>query len=226
MKPSHFRPGSDSIYKNLGWGLPSIPGITYAAGATAFYGPAIEYDLSHFLPSIEDVIPHFLMLVLTMLSTGSSIFIAAIIYVGAFVVFGFHSLMCGLGRVWEMRESPPPYEFFLVRAAGGFMWFSIAACLIALPVLAQRPDLIGRLAAGALAVPLIWMVLLLVAGLSWMGTGTGNRERVHLKEMYESDRFVKLVWWTQLTFGVLTLAGMILLGLHPNVLLTLILPRR
>jgi DNA invertase Pin-like site-specific DNA recombinase len=32
MKPSHLRPGSDSIYKNLGWSLPFIPGFALCMG--------------------------------------------------------------------------------------------------------------------------------------------------------------------------------------------------
>jgi hypothetical protein len=223
MKPSHFRTGSDSIYKGLGWSLPFIPGITSAWGATAFYGPSIQYHLSLFSLRIEDTIPHFSTLVLTMFSIENDIFIAAIIYIGAFFSFGFHSLMCGLGKNFGMRESPPPYEFFLVRTAGGFMWFSVVVSLMVLPVLAQTPGLIGHLAAGALSVPLIssiWAMLFLVAGFSWMVAtgmlGTGRRERVHLKEMYESERFVKLVWRTRLTtLAVLMLTGIIyLIFLH------------
>jgi hypothetical protein len=214
MKPSHFRPESASIYKNLGWGLPFIPGSVYAGGIQAFLGPSIEYHLSHFPPSIEYAIPHFSTLYLKMFFIESTLLIAAIIYFGAFLAFMFHSLMCGFGKFFGMRESPPPYEFFLVRTAGGFMWLSIATWLIALPVLAQRPDLIGRLAAGALAVPLISTVLFLVAGLSWLGTP--NKERVRLKEMYESDQFVKLVRRTELTLIVLYLAGMLFLARHPD----------
>jgi hypothetical protein len=111
-----------------------------------------------------------------------------------------------------------------VRTAGGFMWFSVTVCLMALPVLAQAPDLSGRLAARALAFTpflLIWMLLFLVAGLSWV-IGARNKRRVGLKEMYESDRFVKLVWWTQLTLAVLTFAGLIFVDRH---LLNLILSR-
>jgi tryptophan-rich sensory protein len=223
MKPSHFRPEADSKYKNLGWGLPLIPGMTFAGGTQAFLGPGIEYHLSHLSPSIEYVIPHFLTVFWEIYFLESTLFIAASIYIGAFLGFMFHSLMCEVGKIFGMRESPPPYEFFLVRSAGGFMWFSIAIWLIALPVLAQRPDMIGRLAAGALAVPLIWMVLFLVAGLSsWMGNG--YRERVHLNGMYDSDRFVKFVWRTQLTLSVLfvltTLAGAIFLTRHPHFLLS------
>ena len=212
MKPSNFRPESDSTYKNLGWGLPLIPAYTYAWGSTNFFGPSIEYHLSSF----EDVIPRFSTLFLTIFSIETTIFIAAFIYLGALFSFGFHSLMCGVGKIFRMREAPPPYEFFLVRTAGGFIWFSVAVCLFALLVLAQRPDLIGRLTAGAL--PLIWMVLF-AAALSWMGRGT--REIVHLKDMYESGRFVKLVWRTQLTLCVLTLAGIFLLARHPGFLLNL-----
>jgi hypothetical protein len=124
--------------------------------------------------------------------------------------------MCWVGKIFGLRESPPPYEFFLVRSAGGVMWFSMTIWLMTLPLLALRPDFIGRLAAGALAVPLIWTVLFVVAGFSWMETG--NRERVRLKEMYESDRFVKLVWWTQLTLVVLILIGMIVLAGHNRIL--------
>jgi hypothetical protein len=79
--------------------------------------------------------------------------------------------MCGLGKIFGMRESPPPYEFFLVRAGGVFMWFSVVVSLMALPVLAQTPNLMGHLAADALSVhliSLIWMVVFLVAGFSWM----------------------------------------------------------
>lgn len=219
MKPSHFRRESDSIYKNLGWGLPLIPGYTYAWGVTTFFGPSIEYHLSSF----EETIPHFSTLFLGMFSIGSTILIAAFIYLGAFFAFAFHSIMCGVGKICRMREAPPPYEFFLVRAAGGWMWFSVSVCLMALFVLAQRPDLIGRLAAGALAVPLIWTVLFAIAGLS--GKARGTREIVHLKDMYESDRFVKLVSRTQLTLGilalVLTLAGTSFLSRHSNFLVNL-----
>ena len=140
---------------------------------------------------------------------GNDIFIAAIIYFQAFSIFVFHSLMCGVGKIFGMQESPPPYEFFLVRAGGVFMWLSVVVSLMALPVLAQTPNLLGHLAADALSVPwisFIWGVLFLVAGFSWMVTNgmvlAGDRERVHLKEMYESDRFVKLVWRTQFTINV------------------------
>lgn len=209
MKPSDFRPGSNSIYKNLGWGLPLIPGITYAWGATTFYGPIIEYNFAHLSPSIENTIPHFTALFLTIFFIGNDIFIASIIYLRAFSVFVFHSLMCGVGQIYGMQESPPPYEFFLVRAGGVFMWLSVVVSLMALPVLAHTPGLMGHLAADALSVPLIsftWGVLFLVAGFSWMVANgmvlAGDRERVHLKEMYESDGFVKLVWRTQFTISV------------------------
>jgi hypothetical protein len=108
MKPSHFKSGVDSIYKNLGWGLPFIPGITYAWGTQKFFGPSIEYQLSHFSPSIEYVIPHFSTLFLTMFFIENNIFVAAIIYFWAFFAFEFHSLMCGLGKIFGMQESPPP----------------------------------------------------------------------------------------------------------------------
>ena len=127
MKPSHFRPGSDSNYKGLGWSLPIIPGITYAWGSTTIFGPSIEYHLSHFSPSIDDAIPHFSTIFLKMLFIGDTFSIAAIIYVGAFFVFEFHSLMCRLGKIFEMRESPPPYEFFLVRQGPQF-GLSIVDC--------------------------------------------------------------------------------------------------
>jgi hypothetical protein len=170
---------------------------------------------------MEYIIPHFSALFMTMFFVGNGLFLAAFIYFGAFVAFLFHSAMCWLGKFFGMRELPPPYEFFLVRNAGGYMWFSITVWLMALPVLAQRPDLIGRLGLlVVLAVPLIWAVLFLVAGLSRMETG--NRERVHLKEMYESDRFVRLVWRTQLTFAVLTFIGIMLPALHPDFLVKLI----
>jgi hypothetical protein len=132
--------------------------------------------------------------------------------------------MCRLGKkMFEMRELPPPYEFFLVRTSGGCMWFSVVVSLMALPVLTQTPGLIGHLAAGALSVPLIlliWTVLFLVAGWSWM-VRTGQRGSVHLKEMYESGRFVKLVSRAQLTtLAILMLAGMIyLIVLRHNLIL-------
>jgi len=135
--------------------------------------------------------------------------------------------MCGFGKIFGMRELPPPYEFFLVRTAGVFMWFSVAVCLMGLPSLAHTPGFSGRLAARALEPPfsVIWILLYLVAGLSWMGLIPLGKERVGLKEMYESDRFVKLVWWTQLSLCVLTLAGMILLARHPDFLVNLIFAR-
>ncbi len=58
MKPSHFQSGVDSVYKNLDWGLPFIPGISYAWGAQALFGPSIEY-LSHSSPVIESEYPYF-----------------------------------------------------------------------------------------------------------------------------------------------------------------------
>jgi hypothetical protein len=91
------------------------------------------------------------------------------------------------------------------------MWLSIFISLMALPVLVQTPDLIGHLTASALSVPLIslmWTVLMLVAALSSSGMFRAeNRGIVGLKEMYESERFVKLVWRTQLTLAGLMLAG-------------------
>lgn len=216
MKPSHFRPGVDSIYKNLGWGLPFLPGFLYAWSAQAFFGPSME-QMGHALPQSNYLFNHFLYF----FWIGNYILIPMIIYFGAFIVFGSHWVFCGLGRICGMRESPPPYEFFLVRTAGGFMWFSIAIGLMALPVLAQRPDLIGRLAANAFVVPLIWAVLFSIAGLSSMGAG--NKGKVGLKEMYKSERFVKFVWRTQGTLAVLTFAGIIFLGRHPDLLSNLIL---
>ena len=219
MKPSDFRPGVDSKYKNLGWGIPLIPGFLYAWGAQAFYASSIE----HAFPHTNYFFTHFLYY----FWIGNYIFIPAMIYVGTFVTFVFHSLFCGLGRIFGMRESPPPYEFFLVRTTGGFVWFAIAVGLLALPMLAQNPDLIGHLAASALAVPLIWAVwavLITVATVSYMGVFRAeNRGRVGLKEMYKSERFVKLMWRTQLTLAGLTLAGMIFLNRHPDVLHSLIL---
>jgi hypothetical protein len=139
--------------------------------------------------------------------------------------------MCWLGKVFGMRESPPPYEFFLVRTASGFMWLSIFVSLMALPVLAQTPDLIGHLTASALSVPLIssvWAMLTLVAAASSSGMFRGmfradNRGIVGLKEMYESDRFVKLFWRTELTLGGVMFAGIIFLGRHPDFFANLIL---
>jgi hypothetical protein len=224
MKPSDFRPGVESKYKNLGWGMPLIPGFVYAWSAQVFYGLSIEYGIEHAIPHSND---YFATHFLEFFWGGNYVIIPAIIYFGALVSFVFHSLFCGLGRIFRIQESPPPYEFFLVRTTGGFMWFSIAFGLMALPILALKPNLIGRLAAGALAVPLIcavWAVLFLVAGLSYMGViGAENRGRVGLKEMYESERFVKLVWRTQVTLFVLTLAGLIFLARHPDFLPNFIL---
>jgi UPF0716 family protein affecting phage T7 exclusion len=230
MKPSHFRPGSDSRYKNLGWGLPLIPGFTYAWDSTTFLGPSIKYHFSHLTPSIEDTIPHFSTLFLKIFFVESYILIAAFIYCGALFGFGCHWLMCGLAKIFGTRESPPPYEFFLVRSASGFMWLSVFISLMAVPVLAQTPDLIGRLTASALSVPLIslmWTTLMLVAALSSSGVYRAeNRGIVRLKEMYESERFVKLVWRTQLTIGGLMVAGIIFLARHPDFLANLIISHR
>jgi hypothetical protein len=224
MKPSHFRPGSDSRFKGLGWGLPLIPGSTYALGITTFIGPSIQYQFSHF----EDTIPQFSTLFLGGFSVVSYILIVAFIYGGALLGFGCHWSMCGIGRIFGMRESPPPYEFFLVRTASGFMWFSVFVSLIALPVLAQTPNVIGHLTANALSVPLIsliWTALLGVAALSSSGVYLpANRKRiVWLKEMYESERFVKFFWRTELTIGGVLFVGIIFLGRHPNVLANLML---
>jgi hypothetical protein len=227
MKPSHFRPESDSIYKNLGWGLPFIPGSIYAWGAQGFFGPLYQglYQTA-FAPVLEhDLLPYFSTIFSTIVFMMNNIIIAAMIFFGALAAFGFHWAMCHVGRIFGERESQPPYEFFLVRSASALMWFSVAVCLMAVPVLAQRPDLIGHLAAGALAVPLIWMVLFLVTGLSWMGMGTWMKTRdggrVGLKEMYESDRFVKFVSRTQLTLCLLCIAGTFYLARHPALLVSL-----
>lgn len=215
MKPNHFQAGVDSIYKDLGWGLPLIPANTYAGGCLAISAPLIERLSSASGPGIGHVIPHFSTFLSTCYFLLASILVAGGIYLGASASFGFHCLMCGFGRILGMREAPPPYEFFLVRTAGVAMWFSIGICLMAVPVLAQRPDLIGHLAAGFLAVPLLWTVLFGAAGVSWLYGG--NRAFVHLNDMYESDRFVRLVSRTQWTLAVLTLAGITLL---PNLMLS------
>jgi hypothetical protein len=44
--------------------------------------------------------------------------------------------------------------------------------------------------------------------------------------MYESERFVKLVWRTQLTIGGLMVAGIIFLARHPDFLANLIISHR
>jgi hypothetical protein len=114
------------------------------------------------------------------------ILISAFIYCGAFFGFGWHSLMCWLGKVFGMRESPPPYEFFLVRTASFFMWSSVFVSLMAVPVLAKTPDPIGHLAASALSVPLVslmWTVLMLVSALFSSGMFQGqNKGIVGLKK--------------------------------------------
>jgi hypothetical protein len=227
MKPSHFRPGSDSRFKGLGWGLPFVPALTYASGSTTFLGPSIQYQFSHF----EGTIPHFTALFLGIFSVESYILIAAFMYCGAFFGFGWHWAMCSLGRIFGMIESPPPYEFFLVRTASFFMWLSVFVSLMAVPVLAHTPDLVGHLAASALSVPLIslvWGMLMLVAAASSSGMFQAvfqapNRGIVGLKQMYESERFVKLVWRTESTLAVVMFAGIIFLSRHPYFLANLML---
>lgn len=203
MKPSHFRPETNSIYKNLGWGIPLIPGNVYAWGAQGIFAPTLAKTL-----------PEFPLWTLVLANT---MYIAFTIYFIALLGFGFHAFMCGIGKLFAFREAPPPYEFFLVRTAGAFMWFALLVCLMAVPVLAQRPDLIGYLAARAFAFPLLWAGLFLTAGLSWQRAGAAGR--VGLKEMYESERFVSLVWRTECSLTLLTFSALFLLARHPDFLL-------
>ena len=58
MKPDHFRHGSSSIYKNLGWGIPVIPAQAYAWAAQAFYAPVI----SHIVAEVPEMSPYYFVL--------------------------------------------------------------------------------------------------------------------------------------------------------------------
>ena len=68
----------------------------------------------------------------------------------------------------------------------------------------------GYLASLLIGYPLIWIGLILLSGLSWMWTSKG---RIGLKEMYESDRFVSIMWRMQLGFVVFCIAALRLLRL-------------
>lgn len=202
MEPRHFQPELNSIYKNLGWWIPIIPGGVYAWAAQAL-----------FAPSITERIPDFPV---GWLLAGNTLFIVFFAHLVAFIDLGFHALMCGVGRAFQMRESPPPYEFFLVRASGGFMWFAVAVCLIALPVLALRHDTIGYFAASVLAVPLIWIPVLIASSFSWLETGSSGW--VGLQKMYKSERFAKFVRRTQFGLAVFSVVALIFLNRHPEYL--------
>jgi hypothetical protein len=111
MKPSHFRPETESIYKNLGWGIPLIPGGFYGWATQCLFGAAIL--------KVEPGYPiHYF-------SIGSSLILAVLIYFSASLYFGFHALMCGVGKVFKMVEVPPPYEFFSFESpehSCGLVW--------------------------------------------------------------------------------------------------------
>ena len=99
--------------------------------------------------------------------------------------------MCGIGSLFGMRERPPPYEFFVIRVASAAMWFAVSVSLMAVPNVAEQAGIVGHLASVAMAFPLVWVVLFLIAGWSWQRGGGGGR--VGLKEMYSSERLVGLI---------------------------------
>lgn len=209
MEPRHFRPGSDSRYKNLGWWFPMIPGNVYAWAAQVIFEPLITEKIPEF--------PAWLFLV------GNVFFILFFAHFIASIDFVFHVLMCGLGRIFRMRESPPPYEFFLVRASGGLMWFAVSVCIMVLPILALRNDTIGYLASSAVAVPLIWIPLFIVAGFSQQKAGSSGW--VGLTKMYQSERFVKFFWRIECSLSILFIVVLFFLSRHPDFLIWLLTPK-
>jgi hypothetical protein len=121
--------------------------------------------------------------------------------------------------IFGILEFPPPLEFFLVRTSGAFMWFAVAFCLMMAPALAQEPGPTGYLMSLLVSVPILWVMLFLVAAYSWHQAESAGR--VGLKEMYRSNQFTKFVWWTQCGLATLAVAGLIILGRHPDFLIHL-----
>ena len=209
MEPRHFRPGTHSIYENLGWWIPWVPGSVYA-GAVQFL----------FAPAIAEVAPDFPMKIIPI---GNSILIVFFAHLLATIDFGFHALMCRLGRMLKMQESPPPYEFFLVRTSGSLMWFAVAIWVMTLPVLAQEQNGVGYFASSIMAVPLIWVTLFAVASFSWQRAGSAGR--IGLKKMYQSERFVSLFWRTECSLLITIVLVLIFLARHPDLLIRLLIPQ-
>lgn len=209
MEPRHFQRGTDSIYKNLGWWIPVVPGVVYAW--------AMHVLFWHLLAERE---PSFPSNWLPVFSIFFAVFLA---HLTALTDLGFHALICLLGRIFGMRESPPPYEFFLVRFSGGFMWLAVSFCIMGLPILALRQDTIGYFASSLMAVPLIWLSLFMVASHSWQRIGSSGR--VGPAKMYQSERFVKLFWRIECSLMALTILGLIYLNWHPDFLVWLFTPK-
>jgi hypothetical protein len=206
MKPSHFHSDTQSIYKNLGFWLPLIPGSVYAWAAQHIFAP----------PMAEAGFPTFY------LPLGNTLIVVVLVHFTAALSFGFHTVMCWVGRtVFDIRETPPAYEFFLVRNAGGFMWFSISLCLLTVPILQAEGGLTGRIAALLLALPLLYGGAFTLASFSSMRAGSTSK--VGLTDMYHSDQFVALLWRTKIGLAVATLGIMIALARHPEILNDLIL---
>jgi hypothetical protein len=182
----------------MGWGLPLVPAGTYASVMQVLLGSKIGEAIPRFSGRYWWV--------------GNLTALALLAYQFALIDFGFHMVMCVIGRVFGMREVPPPYEFFLVRSSGAFMWFAVAWCLMGAPRAAREPGAIGYLASFIVAVPLIWVALFLVAGHSWLRAGSSGK--VGLKEMYQSERFVQFMWRTQCTLVGITFATLILLAIY------------
>lgn len=209
MEPRHFRPGTHSIYKNLGWWIPLVPGSVYAG--------AVQFLLA---PAITEVAPDFPV---NYLPVGNIIFIVFFAHLLTTTHFGFHALMCRVGRILQMQESPPPYEFFLVRASGSLMWFAVAIWVVTLPALAQEQNEIGYFASLIMAVPLIWISLFAVA--SFFCQRAESAGKVGLKKMYQSERFLRLFWRTECGLFITIVLVLIFLARHPDLLVRLLMPQ-
>ena len=214
MEPRHFRPEAVSIYKTLNWWVPMIPGGVYAWAAQPLFTPSVAQAASNVLT------PNSLVYCLPICNSILFMFLAHLL---ALTDFSLHALICRVGRGFQMRESPPPYEFFLVRASGLLMWLAIAACFMAMPVLAQEHNTVGYIASSIMAIPLIWIPVFMFVNLSWQQSGrTGH---VGLKKMYQSHRFVNFVWITQCCLAAFGILVLFFLAQHPNFLVRLLLPQ-
>ena len=209
MEPRHFQRGTDSIYRNLRWWVPMVPGSVYAWAVQVL-----------FVQSIAERLPDF---PIWLFSVGNVFFILFLAHFTALTDYGFHASICLIGRAFRMREQPPPYEFFLVRFSGRFMWFAVALCILTLPILALRHDRIGYLASSLVAVPLVWIPLFMVATHSSQRASSSSR--VGLTKMYQSERFVRFYWRIKCSLVIFSILGLIYLNRYPDFLVWLLTPK-
>jgi len=195
MKPSDFRAGSKSIYRNLGWGVPVIPAEIYAWSTQPFFSVMSEQ------------IPNFPSWIFQHVN---AIFFAASLYAGAALTLAFHTAICFAGHLIGVYERPPPYEFFLVRITATSMWLALAVSLLMVPVRANEGGGIGYIASMLQSSPVVFVAAFFVAGQSWQRNS--RRGKVGLLEMYESKSLVRLFRSIELGSMLFILAGFVYLN--------------